>query len=64
VARTLVAWLEQRRLVPAGPVREVYLKFGARDPESLRLPRQFVAGRPEELLTEVQIPVRVAAAQG
>ena len=60
VARALAAWLERRRLTPAGPVREVYLQFGARDPGRLRLPRQYVVTRSEDLLTEVQIPVAPA----
>jgi DNA-binding transcriptional MerR regulator len=61
VARALAAWLERRRLTPVGPVREVYLQFGASDPGRLRLPRQFVVTRSEDLLTEVQIPVTPAA---
>ena len=61
IARGLLAWLERRRLAPAGPVREVYLQFGAANPARLRLPRQYVVTRGEELLTEMQIPVRVAS---
>jgi hypothetical protein len=63
VARDLVAWLERRRLLPAGPMREVYLQFGAKDPERLRLPRPYLVGRREDLLTEMQIPVRAAVAR-
>ena len=63
VARGLVAWLERRRLQPAGPLREVYLQFGAEDPERLRLPRPYLVARREDLLTEVQIPVQVAVAR-
>src|SRR5262245_53459709 len=61
VARGLVPWLERRRLVPSGPVREVYLQFGANDPVGLRLPRSYIVSRREDLLTEMQIPVRSAA---
>jgi DNA-binding transcriptional MerR regulator len=60
VARDLLTWLETRKLAPAGPVREVYLQFAARDPVGLGLPPQFVVSRREDLLTEVQVPVRVA----
>jgi DNA-binding transcriptional MerR regulator len=63
VARGLVAWLERRRLVPAGPMREVYLQFGAKDPQRLRLAPRYVVGRREDLLTEMQIPVRAAVAR-
>ena len=63
VARGLIAWLERRRLAPAGPVREVYLQFAAEDPARLRLPRQFVVRRDEERVTEMQIPVRRASAR-
>ena len=52
----LLAWLQARRLVPARPMREVYLQFSARDPGALRLPRQYVAAEAADLVTEVQIP--------
>jgi DNA-binding transcriptional MerR regulator/effector-binding domain-containing protein len=61
VARGLADWLARRRLTPAGPMREVYLQFGARDPRRLKLPPQYLVTRAEDLLTEVQIPVSPAA---
>jgi DNA-binding transcriptional MerR regulator/effector-binding domain-containing protein len=60
VARGLLAWLERRRLTPAGPVREVYLQHGAADPARLKLPRPYVVTNDEDLLTELQIPVTAA----
>ena len=60
VVRDLAAWLEARRLEPAGPMREVFLRFAATDPQALRLPRQYLAAAADELVTEVQIPVRGA----
>ena len=57
VLRGLLAWLHTRRLVPAGPTREVYLQFRARDPIGLGLPRRFLGERSEDLVTEMQIPV-------
>ena len=61
IGQGLLAWLESRRLVPAGPVREVFLQFTGRDEKRLALPPQFVVSRREDLLTEMQIPVRPAA---
>jgi DNA-binding transcriptional MerR regulator len=60
VAQGLLTWLESRRLVPAGPLREVFLQFVGRDAARMALPRQFVVSRREDLLTEMQIPVRPA----
>ena len=54
----LLDWLEGHRLAPSGPMREVYLQFSARDARALRLPRQYLATAAEDLVTEVQIPVR------
>jgi DNA-binding transcriptional MerR regulator len=61
VGRDLLAWLEARHLVPAGPVREVFLQFPVRDAARLALPPQFIVSSREDLLTEMQIPVRVAS---
>jgi effector-binding domain-containing protein len=58
IMRQLLKWLEMRRLVPAGPLRELFLQFGARDPKRLELPPEYIADRPEDLVTEMQIPVR------
>jgi DNA-binding transcriptional MerR regulator len=57
----LLRWLQARRLSPSGPMREVYLQFSARDPRALRLPVEYIAGQPDDRVTEVQIPVRLGA---
>jgi DNA-binding transcriptional MerR regulator len=41
----------------AGPIREVYLRFGADSAERLGLPRAFLADAPALFVTEVQVPV-------
>ena len=60
VTRNLLAWLESRRLVPAGPLREVFLQFSGRDAKRLAVPPRFLVTSSDDLLTEMQIPVRVA----
>lgn len=62
VAEGLLGTLESRRLVPAGPLREVFVQFSARDAGALGLPRAYLAERDEDFVTEMQIPVRPAAA--
>ena len=59
----LLTWLQARRLAPSGPMREVYLQFSARDPRALRLPRQYIASQADDLVTEIQIPVRTVRRQ-
>jgi len=51
----LLRWVEASGLAPAGPMRTLYLQFGA-DP-SLRLPPGWVVQRSEDLVTELQQPV-------
>ena len=51
----LLRWVEASGLAPAGPMRTLYLQFGA-DP-ALRLPRDWVVERSEDLVTELQLPV-------
>jgi effector-binding domain-containing protein len=52
----MLAWLERTGCRPAGPLREVYLRFGA-DP-SLRLPQTHVVDDTDpEYVTELQLPV-------
>lgn len=41
----------------AGPIREVYLRFGADSAERLGLPRAYLADAPALFVTEVQVPV-------
>jgi DNA-binding transcriptional MerR regulator len=60
-ARTaLLRWVETAAHEAAGPMRTLYLQFGA-DPE-LRVPPGWVVERDEELLTELQQPVAVEVA--
>jgi effector-binding domain-containing protein len=54
-AAALLLWAERSGLAPAGPLREVYLRFGADD--SLGLPPLFLAATADEYLTELQLPV-------
>ncbi len=55
-ARTaLLRWVEASGLSPAGPMRTLYLQFGA-DP-GLGLARGWVVERAEDLVTELQLPV-------
>ena len=58
VTRGLLRWLEARRLVPAGPAREVFLQFAVRSREALRVPLAYLVDRPADYLTELQVPVR------
>jgi DNA-binding transcriptional MerR regulator len=51
----LEAWVRRAGLAPAGPMRILYLQFGA-DPK-LRLPRGWVVERSADFLTELQLPV-------
>jgi effector-binding domain-containing protein len=56
VLQTLLAWTARHRMQIAGPVREVYLRFGA-DQEDYRLPSAFLARTASEFVTEVQLPL-------
>jgi DNA-binding transcriptional MerR regulator len=51
----LQRWITASGLVPSGPMRTVYLQFGA-DPE-LRVPRGYVVDRAADYVTELQQPV-------
>jgi DNA-binding transcriptional MerR regulator len=51
----LLRWVEASGLEPSGPMRTLYLQFGA-DP-SLRLPAGWVVERSVDLVTELQQPV-------
>ena len=53
--RRLRRWLSTAGLVPTGPRRVVYLRFGA-EPE-LRLRHHYLVDDAEELLTELQWPI-------
>ncbi len=56
VARdALQRWVSAAGLQPAGPMRTLYLQFGAE--ASLRLPPGWTVGRDEQFVTELQLPV-------
>ncbi len=54
----LLRWVQASGLEPAGPMRTLYLQFGA-DP-ALRLPPDWVVERSEDLVTELVLPVETA----
>ncbi len=51
----LERWVEAAGLRPTGPLRIIYLQFGA-EPE-LRLPPGYLVEHDADLVTEVQLPV-------
>ncbi|HUF06030.1 MAG TPA: MerR family transcriptional regulator [Candidatus Binatia bacterium] len=51
----LSGWVDAAGLSPAGPMRVLYLQFGA-EPE-LRVPPGWVVERDADLITELQLPV-------
>ena len=53
--RTLDRWIAAAGLVAAGPLRIIYLQFGA-EPE-LRVPEGYVVDRAADFVTELQLPV-------
>jgi DNA-binding transcriptional MerR regulator len=53
--RTLEAWVRRAGLAATGPMRILYLQFGA-EPE-LRVPRGYVVERDADFVTELQLPV-------
>ena len=53
--RTLLRWVAAAGLQPAGPMRTIYLQFGA--DADLRLPPGWVVERDADLVTELQQPV-------
>ena len=50
------AWLRAANLAAAGPLREIYHQFGA-DQVGYDLPRQMLATRPQDYVTELQVEV-------
>jgi len=58
----LVAWVTAAGHAPAGPLRILYLQFGA-EPE-LRLPRGWTVERDADFVTELQLPIADRAAIG
>jgi effector-binding domain-containing protein len=57
VLTTLLLWLPQHDYAIAGPLREVYLRFGAANVEELNLPAAFLASESASYVTELQLPV-------
>ena len=53
--RTLLRWVAAAGLEPAGPMRTIYLQFGA--DADLRLPPGWVVERDADFVTELQQPV-------
>ena len=51
----LLRWVESAGLAPAGPMRTLYLQFGAES--DLRLPAGWVVERDEQFVTELQQPI-------
>ncbi|MEM7738132.1 MAG: MerR family transcriptional regulator [Deinococcota bacterium] len=56
----LTSWLELHNYQPAGPLREVYLRFGA-EPIEDQLPAVFLASTSNDYLTELQLPIHTLA---
>ena len=53
-------WIANAGLSPAGPMRELYHRFGA-DQNDYRLPTKMLASNARDYLTELQIPVSLDA---
>ena len=54
---TLLIWVDTNAMTTTGPLREVYLRFGAANREELQLPRAFIANTSVLYVTEIQLPV-------
>ncbi|HYS07489.1 MAG TPA: MerR family transcriptional regulator [Myxococcales bacterium] len=55
----MLRWLRRSGLHAAGPLREVYHRFGA-DQRGYRLPARRIAASPEQFVTELQVPAEEA----
>jgi len=53
--RALESWAEAAGLAPAGPMRTIYLQFGAES--ELRVPPGYVVQDSASFVTELQLPV-------
>ena len=51
----MLRWLERSGMRVSGPLREVYHRFGA-DQRGYRLPAKRLTARPEQFVTELQVP--------
>ena len=54
---TLLIWVDTNAMTITGPLREVYLRFGADNLAELQLPRAFLADTTALYVTEIQLPV-------
>jgi effector-binding domain-containing protein len=57
VLHALLVWIQTHNYTIAGPMREVYLRFGADDAEALRLPEAFLTDNRQLYVTELQLPI-------
>jgi DNA-binding transcriptional MerR regulator len=57
VLQTLLRWVDANGYRVAGPLREVYLRFGIDDDARYELPAAFLAASAEQFVTELQLPV-------
>lgn len=57
VLNALMIWIETNGYRSAGPLREVYLRFGADSPDAMELPEAFIADDSGLFVTEIQLPV-------
>ena len=57
VLHALLNWTQTHHYQIAGPIREVYLRFGADDAEALRLPEAFLTDNWQSYVTELQLPI-------
>jgi DNA-binding transcriptional MerR regulator len=57
--QALLGWVEAHSCTINGPLREVYLQFGADNAAELGLPPAFLVDRPEDYVTEVQLSVEL-----
>lgn len=57
VLHALLLWLDAHHYQIAGPLREVYLRFGANQAQVLNLPSAFLADHHHLYVTEVQVPI-------
>lgn len=55
-AAVLLRWIETQDYEVSGPMREIYLRFGA-DNQGYILPAAYLASEEREFVTELQIPV-------
>ena len=55
--RALMRWADANGCRASGPLREVYLRFGADTGAAYRIPPSFLGNAEDEYVTEVQLPV-------